>query len=455
MRRREPLRTIVGLDVGSSVITTLIAAVEADGGLAFVAGAETPSRGVRGGVIANVEAATAAIAAALDHIEDISGQRVGAAYLSLGGAHQGSRNAVGYAPLYAQDDVAGQPGHFGARRGRAHAEPPQAPTAAREVTRANIAQAIAAARLTIPADERRETLHVIPRAYAVDDVVGVRNPLGMVGFELGVEIHVVSGAGGACQNLIKCARGARIEPVDLVAGPVAASEGILGPLASRSEALTVAIADIGAETTDLALYADGTLWRSLTLPVGAASVTRDIASDLRLPFEVAEALKRQYGHADARQIAEDDLIELQPLTGRDELTPRRLLAEIVEARVRELADALREPLLAAHRADVWPETLLLTGGGAQLSGLADLLTDDLHIPTQVTLPQGVRGLPAELAQPGFAVATGLVVWSARQWRQRTATAPRSATRQTLLPQVSRFSRAVSSFWRRADGAAHA
>lgn len=452
MGRREPLRTIVGLDVGSSVITTLIAAVEADGGLAFVAGAETPSRGVRGGVIANVEAATAAISAALDHIEDISGQRIGAAYLSLGGGHQSSRNAVGYAPLYATDDF-GQASQPGARRGRAHAVPPHAPTEPREVTRADIARAIAAARLAIPADERRETLHVIPRAYAVDDVVGVRNPLGMVGFELGVEIHVVSGAGGACQNLIKCARGARIEPMDLVAGPVAASEGVLGPLGARSEALTVAIADIGAETTDLALYADGTLWRSLTLPVGAASVTRDIASDLRLPIEVAEALKRQYGHADARQIADDDLIELDPFTGRDELTPRRLLAEIVEARVRELADALRQPLLAAHRADVWPETLLLTGGGAQLSGLADLLTDDLHIPTQVTLPQGVRGLPAELTQPSFAVATGLVVWSARHWRQRTATAPRSATRQTLLPQVTRFSRAVSGFWRRA--AAHA
>jgi cell division protein FtsA len=285
----------------------------------------------------------------------------------------------------------------------------------------------------------------------VDDVVGVRNPLGMLGYQLGVEIHVVSGAGGACQNLIRCARGARIEPVDLVAGAVAASESVLGPLAGRDEALKIAIADIGAETTDLALYADGTLWRSLALPVGAASATRDIASDLRLPIQVAEALKRQYGHADARQITDDDLIELQPFTGRDELTPRRLLAEIVEARMRELADALREPLLAAHRADVWPDALLLTGGGAQLAGLADLLADDLRIPTQVASPQGIRGLPAELAQPSFAVATGLVAWGARQWRQRAASAspPRSATRQTLLPRVARVSRVVSGMWRRA------
>jgi len=442
------LRTIVGLDVGSSVITALIAAIEPDGALSFVAGAETPARGVRGGVIANVEAATAAIAAALDHVEDISGQRIGAAYLSLGGAHLSSRNAVGYAPL-AADDAAAQTRQPGARAGRANAGAAQAPTALREVTRADIGRAIAAARLALPADARRETLHVIPRAYAVDDAVGVRNPLGMLGYELGVEIHTVNGAGGACQNLIKCAWGAHIEPVDLVAAPVAASEGALGPLATRSEALTTAIADIGAETTDLALYADGALWRCLTLPVGAASVTRDIASDLRLPIEVAETLKRQYGHADARQIADDDLIELEPLTGCDELTPRRLLAEIVEARTRELADALREPLLAAHRADVWPDALLLTGGGAQLAGLADLLTDDLRLPTQVATPQGVRGLPAALAGPSFAVATGLVAWGARQSRQRIAAAPRSATRQTLLPRVARVSRAVSGMWRRA------
>ncbi len=449
-RHREPLPTIVGLDVGSSVITTLIADIEPDGALSFVAGAETPSRGVRGGVIANAEAATTAIAAALDHIEDISGQRIGAAYLSLGGVHQSSLNTVGYVPLGPQDDARWE-SEPGAQRGRANANRAGASAEAREVTRADIARAIAVARRTLPADPRRETLHVIPRAYAVDDVAPVRNPLGMVGYELGVEIHVVSGADGACQNLIRCARGARIEPVDLVAGAVAASEGVLGPLAGRDEALTIAIADIGAETTDLALYADGTLWRSLALPVGAASATRDIASDLRLPIKVAEALKRQYGHADARQIGADDLIELQPFTGRDELTPRRLLAEIIEARMRELADALREPLLAARRAEVWPDALLLTGGGARLAGLADLFTDDLRVPTQVAMPQGVHGLPVELAQPSFAVATGLAVWGARQWRRRAATAatfPRSATRQTLLPQVSR---AVSGMWRRRPG----
>lgn len=454
MAHREPAQTIVGLDVGSSTIATLIAMVEPDGGLSFVAGAETPARGMRGGQIANVEAVTAAIGAALDHVEQISGQRIGAAYLNLSGAHLRSRNYVGYAPLTAPEPTLAQrdqPGGGAPRQRPRLAATAGLPAAPREVTRADIAQAITAARVAMPSEERRETLHIIPRAYAVDDIVGVRNPLGMVGFELGVEIHVVTAAEGACRNLINCAHGARIEPVDLVAAPLAASEGILGPLSARSEALTLAIADLGAETTDLAIYADGTLWRSLTLPIGAASVTRDIATDLRLPTEIAEALKRRYGYAEARLIAEDDLIELQPFTQRDELTPRHLLAEIIEARLRELADALREPLIAARRADVWPEALILTGGGAQLSGLAELLADDLRLPTQIALPQGVRGLPAELTTPSFAVATGLVVWGARQWRQTAAT-PRSATRRARLPQAPRFSRVFGGFWRRATAA---
>ncbi|HLY30358.1 MAG TPA: cell division protein FtsA [Ktedonobacterales bacterium] len=403
MGHSERAPMIAGLDIGTSKIATLIATIEADGGLVFVAGSETPAHGLRGGVVTNIEAAITSIGKALDAIEDLSGQRITAAYLSIGGAHLHSQNYVGFVSLNAD-----------AQDGRTASDPTPG-----EVTRSDIAQAIAAARAGLPVDERRETLHVIPRAYAVDDIVGVRNPLGLFGFELGVETHIVTGATAACQNLLRCVRAAGVEPVDLIAAPLAASEGVLGVAGAHGETDAIAIADIGAETTELAIYADGAIWRTLSLPIGGAAITQGISAELRLAEDIAEALKRRYGASVGWKVPEDELIDLRPYTQHDELLPGHLLAEIIETRARDLAAALYAPLRDARQADVYPQWLALTGGGASLYGLADFLADDLRIPTYVALPADIDALPDDLAHPGFATVAGVVAWGARQWRGAT------------------------------------
>ncbi len=452
----NPAPLIAGLDIGSSVIATLIAALEPDGRLTFVAGSETHTRGLRGGVITNAEAAISSLDAALDHLEDVSGQRIAAAYLSIGGAHLHSRNTIGWAEIGA--DAQTKPD---THDGRFSAD--QAPG---EVTHADIAQAVAVARAHISADERREILHIIPRAYAVDDIAGVRNPLGLVGYELGVETHIVTAATTVCQNLLRCARAAGVEPIDVIAAPLAASEGILGALdragiaaTTRRETLTAAIVDIGAETTGLAIYADGAIWRTLSLSVGGAMITQQIATELRLTDDIAEALKRRFGASVGWQAHEDELIDLRPFTQRDELLARRLLAELIEARVRELAATLYTPLREARQAGVRPQWLALAGGGASLGGLAEFLADDLRLPVYVASPATIEGLPDDLAHPGFATVAGVVTWGARQLRNTASVTNASAVRRGRrrrkgpLAGITRALWAIphaGGFWRRAE-----
>ena len=405
-KSQAPETTLVGIDIGSGKIAVLVAELAETGDLTLLSATETPARGVRQGVITNIETATAALGEALRRAESASGQRIAAAFFSLGGRRLRGQNLSSATAI--------SPG-------------------GREITRDDIGRAIGAARATLPADEKRETLHVIPRRYTVDDLEGVHNPIGMSGFELGVEAHMVTASRASAQNLLRCAQGVGVEVEDVVAAPLAVGEGIVG---RRNDGLSVAVADLGAETLDLAIYDEGAICRSECLPVGGDDVTRDLALELRLSLEVAEQLKRRFGACAPSQVADDDLIELDPFGFPNELLPRRLLAELIQRRASAFADALRGPLAEARRAGVRPATLLLTGGGAKLAGLDDFLAEQLQTPTQIANPRGLHGVPATLDRPTLAVATGLALWGARQWR-RTGTPTETQGRWPRLLQQMR------------------
>ncbi len=291
------------------------------------------------------------------------------------------------------------------------------------VTRTDLAHAIGAARATLRLDDNEELVHLLPRNYLLDGQDGIRNPLGMSGLELAVEAHAVTGATATIDNLVRATRKAQIVPDDLVATPLAAVEAVVGRF---GEAPSIAVAEIGAETIGLALLNDGAICHSQVLPVGGASITREIALALRLPLHAADVLKCQYGQCDPRRLPDDDLVDLRPLTQIDELLSRRLLAEIIHGRAVELAEALRPPITAALRAGLRPVALVVTGGGAELAGFDQLLMEVLGLPIYQGVPAGIRGLPPTLERPSFAVAAGLVLWGARQNRGAGET---TATRQ--------------------------
>lgn len=414
-------RPITAIDIGSSKVAILVASMDAAGELTLLGGAEVPAAGLRAGAVVSLDATTRALIDALDRADAWCDEPVAAAYMSLSGQHLRSQN------VRAATAVSGPGG---------------------EVAPQDIARAITVARSSLRLPENGEVVHLIPRGYALDGQQGVRNPLGMAGITLEVEVHAVTGQSSSIQNLIKCASAARVEPLDLAATPLAASEGTLQHI---PDALSIAIADLGAETLSLAILADGAPWQSTVLPVGGRTLTRAVARELNLPLTVAEALKCRHGHCDPESIADDDLIEL-PAPEQDEqrteagagegahgemacgtraetVLPRRVLAEILRAQAQDYVEALRPRLYAAQRAGVQPAALVITGGGAALAGLDTLLEQALYVPVHTGRPAGIRGMPATLARPALVVASGLLRRGARQQRE---VAPELATRRARL-----------------------
>jgi len=385
--------TIVSLDLGSQTIKALMARIEPDGSLTFVAGGEFPSDGIHEGMVSAPEQASDALSAALAALEQASGSRILSAYVSVGGSLVRSQAARAQTSVTQPD---------------------------RLISLREVEQVIGAARGAVAANSHSEQLHVIPRGYSIDGVSGIPNPVGMVGFELAVEACIVTAPLAVTQNLVRLLNATETTPDDLIAGPLAAGESVR---AQAQLGLPFAVANIGAQTTGVAIYAEGAIYQCDCLPVGGDIITRQMAHKLRLPFDVAEKLKRRYATCLASHAPEDDLIEMEPISGADELLPTRLLAESAADGARELAAALAAPLQRAQRQGARPAVLLLTGGGAELDGLDALLASALRTPTEVARPVELVGAPPPLTRPGYAVVTGLLLLGARQQRRAARRAP--------------------------------
>jgi len=282
------------------------------------------------------------------------------------------------------------------------------PTQARgSVGRAALRRVLQTARtVAVPSD--RKLLHVIPRGYALDGQVGVRNPVGMHGFRLDVETHVVTAAVTSVQNLVKCIRRANIDIEDLVLEPLASAEAVLSP---DERDAGVVLADVGGGTTDIAIFKDGSIWHTAILPVAGYQITRDIAIGLGLPFDVAEKMKLKYGSVMPIYDGAEEKATLG--MGNGYSVSYQDLNEIVRVRVEEILKLIALEMPAEYVKEV-PAGLVLTGGTANLKGIETLGQEVLGLPVRVGVPAGVYGLADILPDPAYATGVGLLLWGLRR-----------------------------------------
>ena len=373
-------RTIVGIDVGSSKVCTLVGDVDDDGGLRVIGVGLVPSRGVRQGVVVNVADATAAIAASVDNAERTSGYKIERAYVGISGTHVSSLNSRGVVGISRREHG---------------------------ITVDDVDRALDAA-YAIAVPYNQEVLHVIPRGYVVDGQGGVRDPVGMYGYRLEVETHIVTGSSTSIQNLVKCVEGAGVEVDELVLTSLAAGNGVL---TDTEREMGVVLADIGAGTTDIAIFIDGSVWHTITLGIGGEYITGDVAIGLRLPPDAAEQVKMQYGHARAAQVLPEERFTVSAFGGESpHIVPRWKLAEIIEARVEEVISMIQQEIKRSGYDGLLPAGVVLCGGTAQMSGIQELSRDVVGLPVRVGPPQRLRGLVDNISNPAHAVGAGLIDW---------------------------------------------
>ena len=355
-----------------------------EGDVRIVGVGVAPSRGIRRGVVVNVNEATEAIGSAIEKAERSSGYQIARAFVSLAGTHVNAVNSRGV--------VAVQRGDQG-------------------ITPDDVDRAIDAARaIAIPTD--REVLHVIPRGFTVDGQDGVRDPVGMAGFRLEVEAHIVTGATSSVHNLLKCIEGAHIAVDALVLSSIASGEAAL---TEAEKELGVVLADIGGGTTDIAIFIDGSIWHTTILGVGGSHVTNDVAVGLRVPAEAAERIKIDYGGARHQAIDAVDLIDVNGFDEGGKLrVARRDLAEIIEARAEEIFRLILQEVKRSGYDGLLPAGLVITGGSAQLRGMRELGRQVLDMPVRVGGPHDLVGLADTISTPAYTTAVGLLKWGERQ-----------------------------------------
>jgi cell division protein FtsA len=382
-------RYLVGLDIGSTKTCVLMAALE-DGGLKFLALGATESKGLRKGLIVNLDATVSSIRRAVEEAESVAGVPVESVILGVAGSHVKGVNSRGGITL-------------GQR--------------ARDVQRDDIRRAVDAARaITLPED--REVLHVLPQEFLLDAQNNIREPVGMVGQRLEVNVHIVTSAISATQNLVTAANRAGVIVADTVLEPLAAAEACL---TQDERELGCALLDIGGGGTDIVVYAGGVVRHAAAVPIGGDHFTNDLAVGLRTPVPEAERVKLENACAWRGILGEDHAIEIASVGDRPPRTVfARMLSDVVEPRAQELLTLVRDELKRAGLDALIPAGLVLTGGGARLKGLVEIAEDTFSLPVRIAAPRGLPGLPEEFAQPEYSAGVGLLLYGARARRQVAA-----------------------------------
>ncbi|MDW8072305.1 MAG: cell division protein FtsA [Anaerolineae bacterium] len=373
-------RVVACIDVGTSKICTLIGEVDEFGDLRIVGVGIVPSRGIRKGVVVNVQEATAAILASVERAERLAGYAIESAYVGLAGAHIASINSRGAVAI---------------NRGERGVQP------------ADIERALDAAR-AIPIPYNRQVLHVIPRSYILDGDDGVRDPLGMQAYRLEVEAHIVTGATTSIQNLVKCVQAAGLGIEALILEPLASGEAVL---TDAEREMGVALVDIGGGTTDIAVFIEGSIWHTVVLPVGGEQITHDIAVGLCTPFATAEELKIKHGNACPRNVQLEDWLEVTAFgEGNLQKVSRHFLAQIIEARVEEIFELVHQEIKRSGYDGLLPAGVVLCGGSADLAGIRDVAREVLGLPVRIGTPYNLQGLVDALGRPAYATSVGLLQW---------------------------------------------
>jgi len=399
--------TIAAIDVGTTKICTVIGEVDEGAAVRIIGVGVVPSRGLRRGMVVNVAEASKAILESVERAERISGYTVERALVGVGGRHIEAFSSRGVAAV--------------TRGGRG-------------VTVADINRVLEAAR-AVPLPHNRQVIHMIPRSYTVDGQEGIRDPLGLYGFRLEVDAHVVTGSTTAVRNLVKCVEDADVEVAELVLQPLAAAEAAL---TDAEREMGVALVDIGGGTTDIGIFVDGAICHTLILPVGGDHLTNDIAVGLRAPFPNAEEIKIQYGHALPEAVQEEH-VEIVPFgsEGRQSVS-RRYLAQIVCARMEEIFDLVQQEIKRSGYSELLPAGLVLCGGTAGLRGIEALGRKEMRLPIRVGRARDLHGLTDAVQGPAYAASVGLLLWSITHPRIEAPDPERPSAWQRAMQWLSAF-----------------
>ncbi|MAE94361.1 MAG: cell division protein FtsA [Deltaproteobacteria bacterium] len=383
MARKDDL--IVGLDIGTTKICAIVA--ERKEGRVDVVGIGThPSKGLRKGVVVDIDATVDSIKHAVEEAELMADCEISSVYAGIAGGHIDGLNSHG---VVAVKD--------------------------REVAENDVRRVIDAAKaVAIPMD--REVIHVIPQEFVIDDQDGIREPLGMSGVRLEAKIHIVTAAVTSAQNIVKCANKAGLNVVDIVLEPLASAEAVL---AGDERDLGVCLIDIGGGTTDIAVFSEGSIKHTSVLSLGGYHITNDIAVGLRTPFDEAERIKKRFGVASARYLGSDDVITVPSVGGRrPREVSRKILCEIIEPRIDEILSLARQELVRASLEDRIPSGVVMTGGASSLTGATDLAEEIFESPVRNGVPFHVGGLQDVVRSPMYATGVGLVLFGNSQNHDR-------------------------------------
>jgi len=380
-------RSVVGaIDVGTTKICTILADVSAGDSPRVVGVGIAPSKGLHKGLVVNINEARESIRESVRKAEQTSNYKVESAYVGVTGRHVSSMNNRGVVAITRNDRV---------------------------VRPDDLKRVLASAQSVKTAGDRR-LLHIIPRSYAVDGQAGVQNPVGMHGFRLDVETHVITAAVTSIQNLVKCIRSIGIDIEDLVLEPLASSEAIL---TDDEKQTGVILADIGGGTTDIAVFREGSIWHTSILPVAGYQLTRDVAIGLGLPFEIAEEMKKKYGSV---LPVYEGATDTAPAISQDgHGVSYQDLCDIIRARVEEIMKLILLEMPNSEYESLVPSGLVLTGGSSNLAGMATLGRDILRLPVRVGTPNDIYGIGDVLRDPAYATSVGLLLWGTKYEGKKT------------------------------------
>jgi cell division protein FtsA len=405
---------IAGLDLGTTKVTAIVAEQTEDG-LDIIGVGSVPARGLKRGVVVNIEATVQAIKAAVEQAESMAGVRINSVFAGIAGSHIRGQNRDGVAVIQE-----------------------------REVSQDDVRRVLEQARaVPLPAD--RQVLHVLPQEYRVDDQDGIKEPLGMNGVRLEARVHMVTAGSSCIANIVKCAERCDLHVAELVLEPLASSLAIL---TDDEKEIGVGLIDIGGGTTDVILYSDGAVVHTASIPIGGLNLTNDIAQGLRTPMADAERAKIKYGCASVAMIESDETVQLPSVGGRpDRVLERQLLCGIIEPRVEEIFEACRHVIDESGYGEMLSSGIVLAGGSTLLEGTPELAESVLGLPVRRGVPGRVGGLLDVVRSPAYATAVGLVLYGAEAYRAAAAAPVEATPRQAAAAAGSGFGGRISAWFR--------
>ncbi len=376
MAKKEHI--VVGLDIGTTKMCAVVAQVTPSEGINIIGVGSSPSRGLRKGVVVNIDSTVESIKKAVEEAELMAAVQINSVYIGIAGSHIASQTAKGVVALKRN-----------------------------EVSRSDVCRAIETAKAAAVVPSDRQVLHVLPREFIVDNQEGIQEPVGISGTRLEVDVHIVTGAMTSARNLLKCANRAGLDVVDIVLQPLASSEAVL---TDEEKELGIAMVDLGGGTSDLAIFSEGTICHSAVLPVGGQHITTDLQIGLRTSLADAEKIKVRYGTALANMVKDTEVVEVPSVGGRPpHPMSRRKIAEIIQPRVEEIFELVLREIYRSGYEGKLAAGVVITGGTSMLEGMPDAAELVLYLPGRRGVPSGVGGLRDIVSNPMFSTGVGLIL----------------------------------------------